>query len=168
MDLTTIETPPVNIDTTVDKKPLEYNLVNVLKLRIEGKTMQEIGDIFKVSRQAIDKRLQGIFKLIEPDKLNTYRLNKSNVFTAIELELLNQVMQPDKLKKMSAREAVISFGIIYDKNNIEKGLTPGDDGVIDSNNPHKKQIVMNIENMIINQQPDVKQIDVSPVEEEKE
>ena len=101
----------------------DYTLVNILEHRMKGKTLQEIGNIYNVSLQAIHKKLKGIFAILDKEEHDGYEQNKVKIFSAIERELLQSALQPNKLKKMSSRDAVVAFGIIHDKNRLEQGLS---------------------------------------------
>ena len=111
------------METVVDKVAPEYTLPNILSQRLQGKSLQEVGDIWGVSGEAIRKKLKRIYTLIDKENLEAYKANKVNIFNAIEVKLLEEAIQPSKLKKLSTRDAVISFGVIHDKNRLEQGLS---------------------------------------------
>lgn len=102
---------------------LEYSLANILSERLKGKSLQAIGDIWGVSHSAISKKLNNIFKLLDKDNLQAYQKNKVSIFTAVEAKLLQSALEPHKLKKMSTRDGIVGFGIVYDKNRLEQDLS---------------------------------------------
>jgi len=108
------------LDKPVDKP---YCLKSLLEYKMQGRTYQEIGDIYGKSKQAIHKQIQGVYNLVDKNNLEAYRANKLNLLHGIESTLLQEVVNPNKLKDMSGRDAAVSFGIIYDKGRLEQGLS---------------------------------------------
>ena len=119
-------------------------LKDILQLKLKGLTDQQIANKYGITQQAINKRLQGIYKLIDKESLEAYRENKANLLDSAELQLLSEVLQASKLKKMSVRDATVSYGIIYDKNRLEKGLSTENTAILDIVE-ERKRIVKEIE-----------------------
>jgi hypothetical protein len=93
----------------------------VIELRIKGFTHEEIGQHFGVSRQAITKRLKGIFKLIDGGKLEAYRQHRVSILEGLEIEVLSELSNPDKLEKASANNLAYAFGQLHSARRLEEG-----------------------------------------------
>jgi len=110
----------MELDKPIDKP---YCLKSLLEYRMQGKTYQNIADIYGKTKQAIHQQIKGIYDLIDKNSLDAYKANKTNLLNGIESALLEQTVNPIKLKAMSVRDAAVSFGIIYDKGRLEQGLS---------------------------------------------
>ena len=93
----------------------------VIELRIKGFTHEEIGQHFGVSRQAITKRLKGIFKLIDGGKLEAYRQHRVSILEGLEIEVLSELSKPDKLQKASANNLAYVLTSIHNARRLEAG-----------------------------------------------
>lgn len=90
-----------------------------LDLRINHKlTYPEIAKIQGVSKQAIH---QQIHHLIPTEQTAEYRVNRADILSHQQLRLLSQGLTNAKLKQIKPRDAIISFGILYDKERLERG-----------------------------------------------
>ena len=134
---------PIVVSPVVNKSK-SAQLKDILQLKLKGLTDQQIANKYGITQQAINKRLQGIYKLIDKESLEAYRENKANLLDSAELQLLSEVLQASKLKKMSVRDATVSYGIIYDKNRLEKGLSTENTAILDIVE-ERKRIVKEIE-----------------------
>ena len=79
----------------------------------------EIAAIQGVSRQAIHQAIQ---HLIPTEQLPDYKANRADILSHAQLQLLSNGLTPTKLQKISTRDAIVSMGILYDKERIERGL----------------------------------------------
>ena len=94
------------------------DVATALDLRTNHKlTFQEIAKLQGVPKQAIQQRLK---PLLPTPETKVYQDNRADILSEAQLQLLIQ-LDPARLKKMSARDAVISFGILYDKERLERG-----------------------------------------------
>lgn len=113
-------------DNNLDK---HLDTVTALTLRLKGQTYPQIAKHYGISKQAVHQRIKGVFKLIDPDKLEAYKTHKVNLLTSIEAELLGLIVKPDKLKQATLMQLATSFGIVYDKNRLEQGLSTSEIGI---------------------------------------
>ena len=61
--------------------------------------------------------------------VDEFRSIRKDVLTASQVELLKNMIDPDKLKKASTRDLALSFGIIYDKERLEAGQSTNNQAV---------------------------------------
>lgn len=104
---------------------IPYTLQEILKLKLQGLPNQKIGEQFGVTRQAIDKRLKGLWNVLDPEKIDNYKRNRMSLLDAAEAEALTQVlqslMQPELAKKIPFLHKVTGFGVLFDKRRLEAG-----------------------------------------------
>ena len=79
----------------------------------------QIAKIQGVSKQAVHKRLQAF---LPNDSTELYKTNRADILATAQLKILTQIDQP-KLKKAGLRDLVVSAGILYDKERLERGLS---------------------------------------------
>lgn len=91
-----------------------------LNLRLNhGLTYSQIGKIFGTTKQAIHNKIKN---LIPPPETKSYQDHRADILSGLQLKLLSQI-DPARLKKISIRDAVISAGVLYDKERLERGLS---------------------------------------------
>ncbi len=100
-----------------------YTLLNILEYRLTGMTQQEIGDIYGVTPQAISLKLKGIWDILDKENLDAYKINKVNLFTAVEAKMLQELLKPSRLKKASTGNIAYAFDKIALHNRLEQGLS---------------------------------------------
>jgi len=96
---------PVDTSSAVDLK-INHHL-----------SYDQIGKLQGVSPQAIHQKIKHL--LPTPDT-KTYQDSRADILSHLQLELLKQI-DPARLKKISVRDAVVSAGILYDKERLERG-----------------------------------------------
>jgi hypothetical protein len=78
-----------------------------------------VAEALGVSRAAVIKRKKKIPEgIITPD-VETFRQERANIFASIQQALLRYIT-PDKLKHASLQQIGTLFGIMYDKERLEK------------------------------------------------
>lgn len=94
---------------------IKYRYINNLSL-------QEIGDRFGCSKQAINQALKP-FEAIMKDKgtLDAYRSRKQDILESTEMELINQILDKDKLKKASTNNIAYAYQAIANQARLEAG-----------------------------------------------
>ena len=109
--------PGVKLEDRID-------VIKAYDLRFnKGLSYRQIGDTFAVSHQAVHQRLQSLKHLAEPQEVKAYENNKTSILSAVEHRLVTDLLEPDKRKKSSLYQTATSYGIIYDKNRLENGLS---------------------------------------------
>jgi hypothetical protein len=96
-------------------------LSELVRLRLEGHTTQEIGVQYGITHQAVSKRLRGLWGKLEQDELEAFDKHRVPILRAAEREMIVRMLQPQVLKKANLRDLVIGFGTLYDKERLETG-----------------------------------------------
>lgn len=102
-----------------------FDITRALKLRMINKlSYQDIANVFGLSKQAIQSRLQSHIELFEdPELTAAYVEHKEKVFAGAESRFLVASLDPEKLANASTLQLVTSAGIMYDKQRLERGLS---------------------------------------------
>jgi len=80
---------------------------------------RRIAKIQGVTTQAVHQRLR---PLLPTEQTEIYKNNRADIFANAQLKILTQLDLP-RLKKAALRDLVISAGILYDKERLERGLS---------------------------------------------
>ena len=78
-----------------------------------------IAKIQGVTAQAVHQRLK---QFLPTQETEIYKNNRADILATAQLKILTQIDQP-KLKKAGLRDLVVSAGILYDKERLERGLS---------------------------------------------
>ena len=113
----------MEVEKTVDITDITPPLKDLVELRLKGLTNLQIGKKYGVTHQAISKRIRGIFRLLDKENLETYKQNKVQLLTAVEQELLDNILNPSKLKKATLGNIAYAFDKVYQANRLEQGLS---------------------------------------------
>lgn len=89
-----------------------------LKMKLGGMTYEEIGKIEGVSKVAVYKQISGL--LPNQVDLETYKTHRADILAGKQMEVLLE-LTPDKLKAASAMQIATTFGILTDKERLERG-----------------------------------------------
>ena len=115
----------------MDKKKTQDNLPDInktiddvipiskiIELRKRGLTYKEIGNILGCTRQNIELRLRP-FKA-EIEALPSFKEQKADVLAVFQQKILNS-LTPGDIKSMPVGSRLTGFGILYDKERLERG-----------------------------------------------
>ena len=92
---------------------LKYYFVNNLSL-------QDIADKFNVTRQAVDQRIKKVMKLLGEEEDNkAYNDHRAYFLNGIERQLLNQIIDKDKLKKATTGNIAYAVDKINNMRRLE-------------------------------------------------
>ena len=85
-------------------QPNRINIGVALEMRLkQGKTVREIAQHFGVSCPAVYMRMRDFRKLLDsPQAIQAYESVRSNLLTAVELKLIQELLTDGKLKDASA------------------------------------------------------------------
>lgn len=104
----------------MQRKNNRVDISTALSLKLNNQlTYAEIGKIQGVCPQAVHK---AISKLI-PQETQDYQHNRANILSGLQLRLIQSITE-NKLKTLGVRDAIISFGVLYDKEMLERGNSP--------------------------------------------
>lgn len=98
--------PPVDVSQALDLR-LNHRL-----------TYAEIAKVQGVTPQNVHKKIK---HLIPSALTQDYIANRGDILANAQLRLLASGLTDAKLKKVSPRDAVVSVGILYDKERLERG-----------------------------------------------
>ena len=105
---------PDNNKTIDDVIPIS----KIIELRKRGLTYKEIGNILGCTRQNIELRLRP-FKA-EIEALPSFKEQKADVLAVFQQKILNS-LTPGDIKSMPVGSRLTGFGILYDKERLERG-----------------------------------------------
>lgn len=113
-------TKPARTVTHPEKRPKNTDITKVLDQvkRNPQLTMEEIGKINGVSHVAI----VNLFKRhgIERKRIEEYKSNRADFMAGLQEKVLASITASD-LEKASLRDKVISAGVLFDKERLERG-----------------------------------------------
>jgi hypothetical protein len=87
-----------------------------LKLN-HGLTYEQIAAIQGTSKQNIHRKIKHLLPTKETDE---YKNNRADILAHTQLRLI-KALTDDKIKKMQPRDIIVSYGILYDKERLERG-----------------------------------------------
>jgi hypothetical protein len=104
-------------------KKNKINVAEAFRLRVNHKLpLQEIANRFGCHKASISKALKRfIATLPNPEEIKVYVDNKSQLLTGVELKLISEIANPDKLKAASLNNAAYAFQQIHNANRLESG-----------------------------------------------
>jgi hypothetical protein len=103
---------------TIDHIDTPIPIGKILEYKQKGLSLQAIADINGRSKQSVSQRLKPYRHLIEG--LDAYKARKSDILHLKGQELL-EALTPGVIKEMKGRDLVVSYGIMYDKAQLEDG-----------------------------------------------
>jgi transcriptional regulator with XRE-family HTH domain len=92
------------------------SLAEIADLRAKGVSLEKIGRLAGVSKQAISQLIKR--NGLDPEDVAVFKRDKSLLLHSKQKLLLDSLTQ-EEIKKMSGRDKVVSFGIVYDKTRLE-------------------------------------------------
>ena len=102
---------------TLDYKHTVIPLAKIIELRNKQLTYKQIGNIIGCSKQAIHQRLKPYLPAI--DNLPCVKSNRADTLTVVSDTILNSLTEAD-IKKAPAGQRVMMYGILYDKERLER------------------------------------------------
>ena len=116
-----------NLPDTSKYKP-KYTPVNqVNDLLKKGLSYTQIGKLLGIHHSAVCRLIQR--HGLNPVEDECYKKNRADILVSKQRLLLNNVTVA-AVKKMPVRDNIVSFGILYDKERLERGLSVTE-GIID-------------------------------------
>jgi len=100
------------------------DVAKALKLRVQGATLEEIGDLQGVSKQAVYQALTKFEPFIaglQPGQLTAYSEQRAELFNAVEMHLTASLLDPDALSKASLNNRAYAFKQIHEARRLETG-----------------------------------------------
>lgn len=111
------------IDRIVDHKRGYVDVTEAIKLRLKHNySYQQLADRYNVSKQAVHQALRKFTAILNrPDSISTFNEIRSDVLTAVEIKLIQSLLDPDKHKSASLNNVAYAYNTIYIANRTEKG-----------------------------------------------
>jgi AraC-like DNA-binding protein len=97
----------------------KVDIQKAVELRLKGLTLEEIARQFGCSKQSVHKALKP-YQDINPEALHAFKVGRADLLAGFQLRLIQSVTDED-LKKMSPRDKFLAFGILFDKERLERG-----------------------------------------------
>ena len=94
------------MQTQVAKK---LDMSTAVRLRIEGKTYQEIGEQFGITRQAVQKRIAKVYDRLDPQSIDAYNKHEDSLLTMAKELMVQHAVQPDTIQKASLNNVAYAF-----------------------------------------------------------
>jgi transposase len=113
-------TEKLSLDTVDDSPDIKVPVEKLLKWRKQGLSYSEIGKMIGRSKQAVHQRLQSYIDAI--DNLPAFKENRADIFAIHQQRLLNSLTDDD-IKRMPPGSRLTGFGILYDKERLERSLS---------------------------------------------
>ncbi len=114
---TKVKSPPTELPTSL-KAPKNIPIESMLELAHKGLTDEQVASIIGCDRSNVSRRLQPYRdKLAVLDKHKQYR---ADILCLKGMSMLENIT-PAKLKKASARDLTTNYGILFDKERLERG-----------------------------------------------
>jgi predicted transcriptional regulator len=118
-----METNVLEIDGAIDKvqrvdaaKALEYRLKKHM-------SYAEIGKLMGVTKQAVQQRLERFSKLLDdPEIIDVHDNNTDKILTGAMHRMICNAVDDEKIKSASTLQLVTSYGILFDKQRLNRGL----------------------------------------------
>ena len=98
-----------------------WNVKEAIALRLKGMTYQQIADKYGVHPSTIHEQLQGVFALIDPQRLEAYQDYRTTILSAVELAILDLLTDKDKREKASLNNVAYTFTQLHQARRLESG-----------------------------------------------
>ncbi len=109
---------PIDLDTPPASTQKDIDVNELIDLRIRKLSFARIGKIVGCSSANVQERLKPYKYMLEGVK--AYKDNKADILAIHQQRIMSHLTE-DKLKKAGPRDLVTCFGILYDKEQQERG-----------------------------------------------
>jgi len=99
--------------------PEKINLEKALELRLKAVSYNDIARFFGCSKAAVIERLRPYLATEDID-VEVYKNNRADILAHKQVSVLAE-MTPAKLAQASAKDLSITYGVLYDKERLERG-----------------------------------------------
>lgn len=118
---------PTNIEGTKQRAGRGHPKIDkakALQLYAKGYSKTDIAQKLGVTPGAITQSITPLLNnLLSPENLKTYQEKQTDIVDSATAKMLVESLDPSKLKKASTYQLVSSFGILFDKSRLLKGLS---------------------------------------------
>jgi len=116
------------ITDTASPAPKNIPIESIIEYRRKGLTTREIATLLNCSHPNIVQRLQTLTD--DVDSLDSYKIHRADILALNGRKLLSKITD-EKLQKASAYQLAGMYGILYDKERLERGQTTANVGYAD-------------------------------------
>lgn len=109
------------------KRP--YDLANLVAMRCDGMTHEEIGNYYGKDKATIHEHLKGIWALLDKNNIQAFRERRLELLDASQFEVLNELVRGDKLQKASANNLGYVFTQLHQARRLEAGESTANIGL---------------------------------------
>ena len=109
----------MQVDQPINRLPKGIPLYEIIDC-IESKNLSitDTAKLLNVDKSNISRRLKSAG--YKPKYLETYKTHRADVLAAYQQIILNSI-NPDDLKKAGLSQKMMAFGVLYDKERLERG-----------------------------------------------
>ena len=93
----------------------------ILKLIKAGKTYREIGDIYRVTPQAVYRKFKQIGHLADKKAADTWEEEKGTYLSNAEVEILGRMLKPKTLSKAHLPALSSAYKVCFEANRLVRG-----------------------------------------------
>ena len=111
----------------------KVDVAKALKLRIQGATLEDIGKLQGVTKQAVYQALtkfQPFIANLEAGQLTAYSENRAELFNAVEQHLSGLLLDTEKGAKASLNNVAYAFKQIHEARRLESGQSTANVSVL--------------------------------------
>lgn len=101
-----------------NRAPKGIPLETILELRDKKLTLEQIGKIVGCTKQTVSQRLREYQPVF--DRIERFKKHRGDLLTWKQAEILNSLTERD-LNNASLLQRTTAFGILYDKERLERG-----------------------------------------------
>jgi hypothetical protein len=105
------------------RRTLKWSLRGAIALKLRGHSYDDLAARFDLPRSTIHERLKGVFDLLDPERLEAYEANRAQVLSAVELDMLNLLADPERQAKASLNNVGYVYTQIQQSRRLEQGLS---------------------------------------------
>lgn len=111
------------IPDEADNHKDSFDLSKAFKLRYSnGLSLREVGALMNVHHSVVDTRLKRITEFLpDPQELEMYRNNKSQLIEAAQYKVLNKILDAETIQNASLNNAAYTYQALYNCHRLEAG-----------------------------------------------
>lgn len=106
-------------NNSLTKAVPKIDVKKAIELRLKGLSYRDIGFFFKCSHSAVAERLKPYIQNDEID-LEAFKSNRADLMAMKQAQVLGALTIED-VEKASAKDKALVYGILYDKERLERG-----------------------------------------------
>ena len=117
-----VKSKPRELKPALSKSSGKVDIAIALEMRFKkGKTLQEIADHFGVTTSAVSQRLKNFMTILQdPEALKAWTNTKTEILSAVEIKLVSQLLNADKLKGASLNNVAYALQNVFNMNRLEQ------------------------------------------------